>query len=105
MLIALVVVMPIGVAGAAPAFTGPTPARGCLFPPVIPFDVTSWPWPGSPGPPYALLLSLLPATATVIGVLVLAQLPRPEEVLGIALVVLGRVEANASGFVLARKES
>jgi inner membrane transporter RhtA len=38
---------------------------------------------------YALLLSLLPATATVIGILVLAQLPKAQEVLGIALVILG----------------
>lgn len=38
---------------------------------------------------YALLVSLLPATATVIGVLVLAQLPTWVEVLGIGLVIVG----------------
>jgi inner membrane transporter RhtA len=36
---------------------------------------------------YALLVSLLPATATVIGVIVLAQVPTPPEVAGVALVV------------------
>jgi inner membrane transporter RhtA len=38
---------------------------------------------------YALLVSLLPATATVIGIVVLGQLPTPTEALGVALVVVG----------------
>ena len=38
---------------------------------------------------YALMVSLLPATATVIGVVVLAQVPSWIEVLGVALVVAG----------------
>ena len=38
---------------------------------------------------YALMVSLLPATATVIGALVLAQVPSVPEVLGVALVVAG----------------
>jgi inner membrane transporter RhtA len=38
---------------------------------------------------YALMVSLLPATATVIGIVVLAQLPSIVEVIGVALVVLG----------------
>jgi inner membrane transporter RhtA len=38
---------------------------------------------------YALMISLLPATATVIGIVVLAQLPSAVEVLGVALVVAG----------------
>jgi inner membrane transporter RhtA len=38
---------------------------------------------------YALMVSLLPATATVIGVVVLAQLPTGSEVAGVALVVAG----------------
>jgi inner membrane transporter RhtA len=37
---------------------------------------------------YSLMVSLLPATATVIGVLVLAQIPTRAEVVGVALVVL-----------------
>jgi inner membrane transporter RhtA len=36
---------------------------------------------------YSLMVSLLPATATVIGVLVLSQIPSPLEALGVALVV------------------
>lgn len=36
---------------------------------------------------YAVLLSLLPATATLMGLLLLGQVPRPVELVGIALVV------------------
>jgi inner membrane transporter RhtA len=36
---------------------------------------------------YSLLVSLLPATATLVGVIVLAQIPTPTEILGVALVV------------------
>src|SRR5918996_802556 len=36
---------------------------------------------------YSLMVALLPATATVIGVIVLAQIPTRAEVLGVALVV------------------
>jgi inner membrane transporter RhtA len=38
---------------------------------------------------YALMVSLLPATATVIGIVVLAQIPTPAELLGVLLVVSG----------------
>jgi inner membrane transporter RhtA len=38
---------------------------------------------------YALMVSLLPATATVIGIMVLAQIPTWIEVLGVGLVVAG----------------
>lgn len=38
---------------------------------------------------YGLLVSLLPATATVIGIVVLAQVPTVVEVVGVALVIVG----------------
>ena len=38
---------------------------------------------------YALFVALLPATATVIGVLVLRQLPTAVDLAGIALVMVG----------------
>jgi inner membrane transporter RhtA len=38
---------------------------------------------------YALMVSLLPAIATVIGVIVLAQIPSAVEVAGVCLVVGG----------------
>jgi inner membrane transporter RhtA len=36
---------------------------------------------------YSLMVSLLPATATVVGVVVLAQIPTPIEIVGVGLVV------------------
>src|ERR671914_396069 len=51
---------------------------------------------------YALLVSLLRATATVIGIVVLAQVPSPTELLGVGLVVAGvavhreRVDSHAA---------
>jgi len=38
---------------------------------------------------YSLMVSLLPATATVVGVVVLAQIPSVPELLGVALVIAG----------------
>jgi len=38
---------------------------------------------------YALMVALLPATATVIGIVVLAQLPSAVEAAGVALVIIG----------------
>ena len=38
---------------------------------------------------YALMVSLLPATATVIGVVVLTQIPSATELTGVALVIAG----------------
>ena len=38
---------------------------------------------------YALFVALLPATATVIGIAVLFQLPSRVEIAGVALVVIG----------------
>jgi inner membrane transporter RhtA len=52
---------------------------------------------------YALMVSLLPATAMVIGVVVLTQIPTAAEVAGVALVVAGVAlhrEPGAAGPVL-----
>lgn len=38
---------------------------------------------------FALLVAILPATATSFGAVVLRQTPRPLEVIGIALVLVG----------------
>jgi inner membrane transporter RhtA len=38
---------------------------------------------------FALLLALLPATATIIAAIVLAQIPTLQDLLGIALVMIG----------------
>jgi len=46
-------------------------------------DVVAW-------PTYAVMLTLLAASATVIGFLVLHQVPRPHDLLRIGLVIGGR---------------
>ena len=46
---------------------------------------------------YALLVSLLPATATVIGIIVLSQIPSRQEIVGVALVVGGVVIHRETG--------
>jgi inner membrane transporter RhtA len=56
---------------------------------VIPYVCDQLAMARLPRSSYALLVSLLPATATAIGVVVLAQVPSPGEVLGVALVVAG----------------
>ncbi|GAA4553459.1 EamA family transporter [Pseudonocardia xishanensis] len=48
---------------------------------------------------FAVLLALLPATATVIGLLLLAQLPGPAEGVGIALVVVAVLLRTRDGDV------
>jgi inner membrane transporter RhtA len=93
MLIASAVTLPIGFAQAVPALTDPrllaTGAGVGLCSSVIPYVCDQLAMARLQRDTYALLVSLLPATATVIGVLVLAQIPVPLEVAGVALVVLG----------------
>jgi len=46
---------------------------------------------------YSLAVSLLPATATVIGAVVLAQVPSLRDVLGVALVAGGGGAHDSAG--------
>ena len=93
MLLAAVVALPIGVLDAAPAFVDPVAlAAGVgvgISSSVIPYVCDQLAMARLSRNAYALLVSLLPATATVIGVVVLAQFPTLLEVLGVALVVAG----------------
>jgi inner membrane transporter RhtA len=93
MLVAVVVVTPIGGWLAAPALLDPVAlAAGIgvgISSSVIPYVTDQLALARLPRATYALLVSLLPATATVIGVVVLAQVPTLVEVAGVALVVGG----------------
>jgi inner membrane transporter RhtA len=93
MLIAAIVITPIGVWAAAPAFGDPVAiAAGAgvgLCSSVIPYVADQLAMRRLARATYALMVSLLPATATVIGVIVLAQLPSLQEVTGVALVMAG----------------
>ncbi len=91
MLIAAIVTTPMGLAGAAPAFTHPdwllAGAAVGLCSSVIPYVTDQLAMARLRRATFALMLSLLPASATVIGLLVLAQLPTVHDLLGVALVI------------------
>lgn len=93
MLLAAVFAVPIGIADAAPALLDPLAlAAGVgvgICSSVIPYVSDQLAMARLPRATYALMVSLLPATATVIGIVVLTQIPAPQEVVGVALVIVG----------------
>ncbi len=93
MLIAAVVATPIGAWAAAPAFLDPVAiAAGVgvgVSSSVIPYVTDQLAMARMSRSTYALMVALLPATATIIGIVVLAQLPSALEALGVALVIAG----------------
>jgi inner membrane transporter RhtA len=93
MLVAWVFVLPVGGWDAAPALVDPVAlAAGIgvgISSSVIPYVFDQLAMARMGRATYALLVSLLPATATVIGVIVLGQVPSVVEVAGVALVVGG----------------
>jgi inner membrane transporter RhtA len=93
MIIAAVIVTPIGGSQVVPVALDPvTIAAGIgvgISSSVIPYVSDQLAMAKLSRAAYALMVSLLPATAVVIGVVVLAQLPTPAEVVGVALVVAG----------------
>jgi len=93
MLVALVVVTPIGGWEAMPALTDPVAlAAGIgvgIASSVIPYVCDQLAMARLERATYALLVSLLPATATAIGIVVLGQVPSRVELAGVALVVVG----------------
>jgi inner membrane transporter RhtA len=93
MLVAAVLVTPLAGRAALPAFTDPAAlAAGVgvgVSSSVVPYVFDQLAMARLPRASYALLVSLLPATACAVGVLVLAQVPSPAEAGGVALVVAG----------------
>ncbi len=93
MLIAAIAVTPIGGWAVLPALTDPVGLLAGLgvgiSSSVIPYVADQLALAKLPRATYALLVSLLPATATVIGVVVLTQLPSAQEIIGVLLVVVG----------------
>jgi inner membrane transporter RhtA len=93
MLIAAVAVTPIGGWAVLPALTDPVAlAAGIgvgVSSSVIPYVADQLALARIKRSTYALMVSLLPATATVIGIVVLGQLPTAVEIAGVALVVAG----------------
>ena len=93
MLVAMVAALPIGLRDAAPAFAHPLLLAAAIgvgiSSSVIPYVCDQLAMARLPRATFALLLALLPATATVIGVVVLRQVPSLWEMVAIGLVVLG----------------
>jgi len=93
MLMALVFVMPIGLDEALPAFSAPLLLLAGIgvgvSSSVIPYVCDQLAMRSLPRNSYALMLAILPATATAIGALVLAQIPSLRDLCGIGLVMLG----------------
>jgi inner membrane transporter RhtA len=93
MIVAAVVALPIGIGQAAPAFVDPILlAAGVgvgISSSVVPYVCDQLAMARLARSAYALMVSLLPATATVIGVVVLAQIPSLAEIVGVGLVVAG----------------
>jgi inner membrane transporter RhtA len=93
MLIAMVFALPIGIADAVPAVHDPLLlAAGIgvgISSSVIPYVCDQLAMARLPRATFALLLALLPATAAIIGIVVLQQVPTTAECAGIALVVAG----------------
>ena len=93
MLIAAIAAAPVGLADATVAFGRPSLLAAAvgvgICSSVIPYVCDQLALARLPRATFALLLSLLPATATVIGVVVLAQLPGLTELGGVGLVIAG----------------
>jgi inner membrane transporter RhtA len=93
MAIAFLCIMPIGFREALRALGNPTlilaGAGVGVCSSVIPYVCDQLAMSRLPRASFALMLALLPATATVIGVIVLAQIPSLRDTLGVALVMAG----------------
>ncbi len=93
MLIALVVITPIGGWAAAPALLKPTALLAGIgvgvSSSVIPYATDQLAMARLARSTYALMVALLPAVATVIGIIVLAQIPSSTQVAGVGLVIAG----------------
>lgn len=90
---AFLVVLPIGLIEAVDAFGDPILILAGIgvgiCSSVIPYVCDQLAMSRLPRGSFALLLALLPATATAIGVVVLAQIPSLRDLCGVALVMLG----------------
>jgi inner membrane transporter RhtA len=93
MLVAAVAVTPIAGPAAVPALADPVALLAGIgvgiSSSVIPYVFDQLAMARLPRATYALLVSLLPATAAVIGVVVLGQVPSPAEAAGVTLVIAG----------------
>jgi inner membrane transporter RhtA len=108
MLVALVTITPIGITGALPAMSQPLLLLAGIgvgiCSSVIPYVSDQLAMARLPRATFALLLSLLPASAALIGILVLHQIPTLIEIAGI-LLVAGGVALHRESEVVPRKRT
>lgn len=90
---AFIFVMPIGFGDALAAFSYPLLILAGIgvgiSSSVVPYICDQLAMSQLPRNTYALLLALLPATATIIGAIVLSQIPTFRDIVGISLVMIG----------------
>ncbi|MGZ3678614.1 MAG: EamA family transporter [Ktedonobacterales bacterium] len=93
MLVALVVITPLGLSQATPTFARPPLLLAGIgvgiCSSVIPYVCDQLAMARLPRATFALLLALLPASAAIMGAVVLRQIPTPVELAGIVLVAGG----------------
>jgi inner membrane transporter RhtA len=93
MMIAFVVVMPIGFTEAMTAFSHPMLILAGvgvgICSSVIPYVCDQLAMSRLPRNTFALMLALLPATATIIGAVVLHQIPTLRDIFGVVMVMIG----------------
>jgi len=91
MVVAAAFAVPIGIVDAAHAFADPVALGAAIgvgiTSSVIPYVLDQLAMRRLARSTYALMVALLPATATVIGVIVLTQIPTIAEIIGVVLVV------------------
>lgn len=109
MLIAAIAITPLGLAAAAPAFVHPgwllagVAVGVCSS--VIPYGTDQLAMARLRRETFALMLSILPASATVIGLVVLGQLPTIRDLFGVALVAVAVAIHQQPSLNTARKET
>jgi inner membrane transporter RhtA len=93
MVVAAVAVTPVAAPAAARAFGDPVAlAAGVgvgICSSVVPYVLDQFAMARLARATYSLMLSLLPATATIVGLVVLGQVPTAAELAGVALVIAG----------------
>ena len=93
MAIAFLFIMPVGFRQAWRAFASPTLLLAGIgvgiCSSVIPYVCDQLAMSRLPRASFALMLALLPATATMVGIIVLAQIPSVKDMLGVVLVMAG----------------
>lgn len=93
MVLAFVFILPVGLMQAVTAFGSPHLVLAGIgvgvCSSVVPYVCDQMAMARLPRPSFALMLALLPAMATIIAAVVLAQIPAPRDVLGVVVVMAG----------------